>query len=101
MEGGLMIEQPIKQLLTSEHFVPLQKSDLTTTISVVQNERCYTDISTQLHDSKWIVSGYARKQDIHTHHDGPMAGHIGHNKTFELIDQNHWWPKMTEDIPIT
>lgn len=126
MEGGVMREQPIKQLLTPEHFArrtapdkkswtalgdwqqlpPIQdrEEDLGWKISMRQTAEdpsSFTwtpDEATPLHESKWIVPGHARKQVIHAHHDIPMAGHMGRDKTLELIDRNHWWPKMAEDV---
>ena len=31
-------------------------------------------------------------------HDSPAAGHYGHQKTFELVSRNFWWPGMRKMI---
>jgi transposase InsO family protein len=32
------------------------------------------------------------------HHDTPLAGHIGRDRTFEIINRTFWWPAMRRDI---
>ena len=31
---------------------------------------------------------------IQKHHDSPVAGHPGYEKTIELLQHNYWWPRM-------
>ena len=31
---------------------------------------------------------------IQKHHDSPVAGHPGYEKTIELLQRNYWWPGM-------
>ena len=31
-------------------------------------------------------------------HDSQVAGHMGMDKTVEMVDRNFYWPEMTEDI---
>ena len=31
---------------------------------------------------------------IKSHHDMPIAGHLGQFKTYELITRNYWWPGL-------
>jgi len=35
---------------------------------------------------------------LESEHDTKVAGHMGQDKTIELIRQNFWWPKMNERI---
>ena len=31
---------------------------------------------------------------IQKHHDSPVSGHPGYEKTIELLQRNYWWPGM-------
>ena len=35
---------------------------------------------------------------ISRHHDNPLAGHFGINKTKELIDWKYYWPSLRKDV---
>jgi len=35
---------------------------------------------------------------MESEHDTKVAGHMGQNKTIELIRRNFWWPKINERI---
>ena len=35
---------------------------------------------------------------IRKHHDSPIAGHPGCDKTYELSSRNYWWPAMKDDV---
>ena len=35
---------------------------------------------------------------ISTHHDSPVAGHPGYQKTQELIEQQYYWPGLASDV---
>src|SRR5258708_446576 len=35
---------------------------------------------------------------VKLHHDSPVAGHLGRNKTLELVSRNYYWPGMTKLI---
>jgi transposase InsO family protein len=37
-------------------------------------------------------------QILESEHDTKIAGHMGQDKTIELIRRNFWWPKMDEQI---
>ena len=39
-----------------------------------------------------------RMHIITTHHDSPIAGHPGYQKTQELIEQQYYWPGLASDI---
>ena len=35
---------------------------------------------------------------ISSHHDSPIASHLGYQKTQELIEQQYYWPGLASDI---
>ena len=35
---------------------------------------------------------------IQVHHDAPVYGHPGINKTYQLISQRYWWPNMRQEV---
>ena len=35
---------------------------------------------------------------LESDHDVKVAGHMGHDKTIELVPRNFWWPKMDQQI---
>ena len=39
-----------------------------------------------------------RMHIISSHHDSPVAGHPGYQKTQELIEQQYYWPRLASDI---
>ena len=47
----------------------------------------------------WIPEDGPLKQTIlESEHDSKVVGHMGQNKTIELVRRNFWWPKMEERI---
>ena len=32
------------------------------------------------------------------HHDPPVYGHLGINKTVKLVEWNYWWPMLRQDV---
>ena len=47
---------------------------------------------------KLWVPGKCIQQVMESEHDTRVAGHMGQDKTIELIRRNFWWPKMNERI---
>jgi len=45
----------------------------------------------------WIPAA-AVQRAMESEHDTRVAGHMGQDKTIELIRRNFWWPKMNERI---
>ena len=39
-------------------------------------------------------SNILRMEIIQKHHNSPVAGHPGYEKTIELLQRNYWWPGM-------
>jgi len=45
----------------------------------------------------WVPEELIR-EIMELEHDTKVAGHMGQDKTIELIRRNFWWPKMNEQI---
>jgi len=45
----------------------------------------------------WVPEGLV-DQVLRSEHDTKVAGHMGQDKTIELVRRNFWWPKMNERI---
>ncbi|WPJ59666.1 hypothetical protein SMAC4_13198 [Sordaria macrospora] len=45
----------------------------------------------------WIPTSL-QNEVINSEHDTKFAGHMGMDKTMELITRNFWWPKMEESV---
>jgi len=45
----------------------------------------------------WIPKGLVQRI-MESEHDTKVAGHMGQDKTIELIRRNFWWPKINERI---
>ena len=45
----------------------------------------------------WIPEGAIRSV-LESEHDTKVAGHMGQDKTIEIIRRNFWWPRMNERI---
>jgi len=48
-------------------------------------------------DLLWVPRGLVQRV-LESEHDTKVAGHMGQDKTIELIRRNFWWPKMNERI---
>jgi len=47
---------------------------------------------------KLWLSGKCIQRVMESEHDTRVAGHMGQDKTIELIRRNFWWPKINEQI---
>ena len=48
-------------------------------------------------DQVYVPAAY-RKTIIKANHDSEYAGHLGIDKTTDLVSRNFYWPKMRNDI---
>ncbi|KAL3153599.1 hypothetical protein ABBQ32_14155 [Trebouxia sp. C0010 RCD-2024] len=39
-----------------------------------------------------------RQRCLSLHHDTPFAGHLGHDRTVQLVQQCFWWPGLDGDV---
>ena len=59
----------------------------------------WTDIDGVLHyQGLSFVPEVIRTELISRHHDDPLAGHFGINKTRELIGRKYYWPSLRKDV---
>jgi hypothetical protein len=35
---------------------------------------------------------------IRAHHDPPVHGHPGINRTIQIVERNYWWPQLCQDV---
>ncbi len=51
-------------------------------------------------EGRHVVTGGAEHKwtFIRTHHDAPVYGHPGINKTYQLTSCRYWWPNMPQDV---
>jgi hypothetical protein len=41
-----------------------------------------------------------KEKILHLCHDSPYAGHVGRNKTFDLVARLYWWPGVRKDVSL-
>ena len=59
----------------------------------------WTDIDGVLHHQGLpFVPEIIRTELISRHHDDPLAGHFGIDKTRELIGRKYYWPSLRKDV---
>ena len=47
----------------------------------------------------WIHNDSGLRMKImEAEHDSQVAGHMGMDKTIEMVDRNFYWPEMAKDI---
>jgi len=51
-------------------------------------------------DGRRVVTGGMghKRTFIQAHHDAPVYGHPGINKTYQLASHRYWWPNMRQDV---
>ncbi len=51
-------------------------------------------------DGRRVVTGKLehKRLFIQGHHDTPVYGHPGINKTYQLTSRRYWWPNMRQDV---
>ena len=51
-------------------------------------------------DGRRVVTSAAleRRTLIQNHHDLPVYGHPGINRTIRLVERYYWWPNMRKEI---
>jgi Integrase zinc binding domain len=45
-----------------------------------------------------IPKGPLRAQILHDHHDSPIAGHQGMERTYSAVHAHFYWPRMNNDV---
>jgi len=51
-------------------------------------------------EGRHVVTGRMehKRTFIQAHHDAPVYGHPGINKTHQLVSHSYWWPNMQQDV---
>jgi len=55
-------------------------------------------------DEEWrvvhqvVVPKQYRSEILHLAHEGPLAGHLGINKTYQKVLQHFYWPDLQQDV---
>jgi hypothetical protein len=39
-----------------------------------------------------------KRKIIKAHHDPPVHGHPGINRTIQIVERNYWWPQLRQDV---
>jgi hypothetical protein len=39
-----------------------------------------------------------KRKIIKAHHDPPVHGHPGINRTTQIVERNYWWPRLRQDV---
>jgi hypothetical protein len=39
-----------------------------------------------------------KHQIIRAHHDPPVHGHPGINRTIQIVERSYWWPQLCQDV---
>jgi hypothetical protein len=46
-----------------------------------------------------VTEELSGKRDIiRAHHDPPVHGHPGINRTIQIVERNYWWPQLRQDV---
>ena len=43
-------------------------------------------------------AGDLRQKCLSLHHDTPFSGHLGRDRTLQLVQQSFWWPALNSDV---
>ncbi len=51
-------------------------------------------------EGRHVVTGSMehKRTFVQVHHDAPVYGHLGINKTHQLVSRRYWWPNMQQDV---
>uniref|UniRef100_A0A1Y1M360 RNA-directed DNA polymerase n=1 Tax=Photinus pyralis TaxID=7054 RepID=A0A1Y1M360_PHOPY len=58
----------------------------------------YPELQSEANHWKIVVPKPARRQLLARYHDHPTAGHVGVYKTYWKLCEQHYWPKMKDDV---
>ena len=94
---------PLCQVLSQEEMTPqdpVYAQDENLLKPWIEAHRLKKVKGTWYKDGRWVVTGGSthHRTLIHAHHDSPVYGHPGINKTNQLISRRYWWPNMRKDV---
>ena len=70
-----------------------------TGIKILRNEEWEIENRIVIKEERiYVLEGELRGEIIWLHHDTPVGGHGGRQKTTELVTRNYWWPGVTKKV---
>jgi hypothetical protein len=83
----------VKDLATGYTDDPWFKEDLNTKLLLKHKGLWWKD-------DKLIVSNIEsiKEKILHLCHSSPYAGHVGRNKTYDLVARSYWWPGVRKYV---
>jgi len=94
---------PLHRIVSAEEMEredPIYAQDETLIKPWVDVHRLKKIDGTWYKDGRWVVTGGLSHRWVfmHNHHDSPVYGHPGINKTYQLTSRRYWWPNMCQDV---
>ncbi|XP_074288868.1 uncharacterized protein LOC141614014 [Silene latifolia] len=88
------------RLLGFEHIKELYKADPAFAKEVIEPLGLYTMQDGFLFKGNrlCIPQGSIQELIIREAHGGALAGHFGSNKTYDIVSEHFYWPKMSKDV---
>ncbi|XP_074302919.1 uncharacterized protein LOC141637254 [Silene latifolia] len=95
----LLVEYDAR-LLAFEHIKELYKTDLSFAKELIEPTETYTlqDIFLFKGNRLCIPQSSIQKLLIREAHRGAIAGQFGSNKTYDIVSEHFYWPKMIKDV---
>ena len=96
VKDSIINDPDFEDILKTLRNLPVKKrspSSLLAHYSTDQEDNLYYD-----QDRLCIPRGKLRTQILHDHHDAPIAGHQGIERTYATIHRMFYWPRMNNDI---
>ena len=92
-----IVEKAEDNLIWSEEYEKAQESHAVNGEVLVHT--AYNDGMLYCKRKIWLLYDEALKKMVFQNkHDTVVAGHMGMDKTLEMINHNFYWPRMAEDI---
>jgi hypothetical protein len=79
---------------------PIYEQDEDTLKPWIDSHRLTLIHGTWYKDGRRVVTGglHDKRTIIKAHHDPPVYGHPGINRSIQLTSRHYWWPKIRQDV---
>jgi transposase InsO family protein len=79
---------------------PIYEQDEDTLKPWIDSHRLKLIHGTWYKDGRRVVTGglHDKRTIIRAHHDPPVYGHPGINRSIQLTSRHYWWPKIRQDV---